>query len=153
DAPERGVSNGVPGTKRRGEIMSIESRHLARTRILPALAACVALGLAHPTPGLTQPSSPSRSSQSSSGTKATVACRRLSAKHIRCTMALKGGAAISGTVSMRISRGKQLIAVGQGRVTRGKATLTMHLLSPMTRGGYTVAMVVTLKARMVLRVP
>jgi hypothetical protein len=66
-------------------------------------------------------------------------------------MTLKGGAGISGTVKMRISRGKLLVAVGHGRVTRGKAILTMRVLHRMTSGRYAVSMVVTLKSRRTLR--
>jgi hypothetical protein len=52
---------------------------------------------------------------------------------------------------MRITRGKLVVALGHGRVTRGKATLTMRVLHRMMPGQYTVAMVVTLNARKVLR--
>lgn len=90
-------------------------------------------------------------SRSLSGTKATVACERLHFDHIRCTMTIKGGAGISGTVSMRITRGKLTVAFGRGDITRGKVTLTMRLLHRMTPGRNTVAMLVTLHATMVLR--
>jgi hypothetical protein len=43
------------------------------------------------------------------------------------------------------------VAFGHGRVTRGKATLTMRLLRRMTSGSYTVTMVVRVNAKMVLR--
>jgi hypothetical protein len=66
-------------------------------------------------------------------------------------MTLKGGAGIGGTVKMRISRGKLLVAVGHGRVTRGKATLTMRLLHRMMPARYTVSMVVTLESTRTLR--
>lgn len=68
-------------------------------------------------------------------------------------MAIRGGTGISGTVRMRITRGKLLVAVGQGRVTRGQATLTMRLLHRMTPGRYTVSMVMTITAKRVLRLP
>jgi hypothetical protein len=54
---------------------------------------------------------------------------------------------------MRITRGKLVVAVGHGRVTRGEATLTMRVLHRMTPGQYTVAMVVTLNATQVVRIP
>jgi hypothetical protein len=54
---------------------------------------------------------------------------------------------------MRIMRGKLVVALGHGRVTRGKATLTMRVLHQMTPGQYTVAMVVTLNATQVERIP
>lgn len=66
-------------------------------------------------------------------------------------MTIKGGAGISGTVAMRITQRKLLVARGHGVVKRGKASLTMHLLRQMTPGSYTVTMVITLKATRVLR--
>lgn len=84
-------------------------------------------------------------------TKATVACRRLPPNHVRCAMTMRGGAGISGTVRMRITRGSLLVALGQGRLTLGRATLTMRLLHRMTPGRYSVAMVVTINATTVLR--
>jgi hypothetical protein len=54
---------------------------------------------------------------------------------------------------MRITRGKLVVAVGHGRVTRGEATLTMRVLHRMTPGQYTVAMVLTLNATQVVRIP
>jgi hypothetical protein len=68
-------------------------------------------------------------------------------------MTLKGGGGLSGTVTMRITRGKLVVALGHGRVTDGKATLTMRVLQRMTPGRYTVEMVVTLNARRVLSLP
>jgi hypothetical protein len=67
-------------------------------------------------------------------------------------MTIKGGAGISGTVRMRLARGTLLVALGQGEVTRGKATLTMRVLHPMTPGRYTVKMVLTVNVTRVLRV-
>jgi hypothetical protein len=51
---------------------------------------------------------------------------------------------------MRIARGKLLFARGQGRVGRGKATLTMRVLRRMTPGRYSVAMVLTITAQRVV---
>jgi len=65
-------------------------------------------------------------------------------------MTMKGGAGISGTVSRRITRGTLPVALGRGRVTGGKATLTMHVLHRMTPGRYTVAMVVAVNTTTVL---
>jgi hypothetical protein len=68
-------------------------------------------------------------------------------------MTVKGGSGLSGTVTMRITRGKLVVALGYGSVTRGEATLTMRVLHRMTPGRYAVAMVVTLKATQVVRIP
>jgi hypothetical protein len=129
-------------------------RRPSRSRALPlaclAIAALAQPALAQPSQG-SQPKRGSPASQSQGNTKANVACTRLHPNHIRCTMTIKGGAGISGTVRMRITRGKLVVALGQGRLTRGKATLTMRVLHRMTPGRYTVAMVVTLNATMVLR--
>jgi hypothetical protein len=66
-------------------------------------------------------------------------------------MTLKSGSSISGTITMRVTQAGVLVASGHGRLTRGKATLTMSLRRRMTPGRYTVAMVVTLTSTMVLR--
>jgi hypothetical protein len=54
---------------------------------------------------------------------------------------------------MRITRGELVVALGHGRVTLGEATLTMRVLHQMTPGLYTVAMVLTLNALQVVRIP
>jgi hypothetical protein len=124
--------------------------HLFRGRVLPAAAACLATGaLAGPAPANAAPAI----GQSPSGTNATASCTQLDAGHVRCMMTIKGGSGLSGTVTMRITRGKLVVALGQGRVTRGTAMLTMRLLRRMTPGQYTVSMVVTLNATQVLRIP
>jgi len=97
------------------------------------------------------PSPGSAGSGSPSGTNASVACKRLAAKHIRCTMTIKRGSGVSGAVRTRIYRGKLLVALGQGRVSGGNATVIMELLHRMTPGRYTVKMVVTVNATSVLR--
>lgn len=66
-------------------------------------------------------------------------------------MTIKGGASISGTVTMRVTHGKLLVAVGHGRIRRGTATLTMRLRRRMAPGRCTVTMVVTLNATTMLR--
>jgi hypothetical protein len=158
--------------------------HVVRTRVLSAVVACLAvaavaqpasgemtvhprigeglasgvaiqrdIAAAQPTHGA-QPPKTSPGSQSPSKTTATVACKRLRHNQIRCTMTIKGGAGISGTVAMRITRGKLVVALGHGRLRRGTATLTMRVLRRMTPGLYTVTMVVTratINAKMVLR--
>jgi hypothetical protein len=143
----------------------IKVGHSACSRLLPTAIACVAIAaLAQPTSADTQATATARFSQGSqppftptvtgpSGTQATVACKRLHANHIRCTMTINGGAGISGRVRMRITRGKVVVALGIGRLRRGTATLTMRALHRMTPGRYTVAMVVTLNATTVLRLP
>ena len=122
-------------------------------RVLVAASATTVQGTAGAQPsGGKQPPSGATGSGGPSGTKASVACKQLQAGRVRCTMTIKGGAGISGTVTMRITRGKLLVALGRGSVTRGKATLTMRVLRRMTPGRYTVAMVVTLKTTSVLQV-
>jgi hypothetical protein len=91
--------------------------------------------------------------QSPPGTNTSVSCKRPDRGRLRCVMTIKGGSGLSGTVTMRITRGNLLVAVGHGAVTRGKATLTMRVLHPMTAGRYTVDMVVTLDATQILRIP
>jgi len=120
-------------------------RYLTCSRALPTVLAVLAIA------AFAQPALGSTGSGSPFGTKATVACKRLQATHVRCTMTIKGGAGISGTVTMRITRGNLLVALGRGSVTRGKATLIMHVLHRMTPGRYTVAMVVTVNTTRVVQ--
>ena len=119
-------------------------RLLPRSFMLPIVIACFGIAVLAP-PALAQqgPSHPA--------TKAKVACKKLHAKHLRCTMTIKRGAGINGTVKMFVRRGKLLVARGHGRVKRGKATLTMRLLHRMPPGRYNVTMVVTLHSKKVLR--
>jgi hypothetical protein len=121
-----------------------------RGRVLPAAAVCLAIGAFA---GPASASAASAIGQSPSGTNATASCKQQNPGHVRCVMTIKGGSGLSGTVTMRITRGKLLVALGQGRVTRGTATLTMRLLQRMTPGQYTVSMVVTLNATQLLRIP
>jgi hypothetical protein len=124
--------------------------HLFRGRALPAAVACLTIGALA---GIASANAVSAIGQSPSGTNATVSCTRLNPSHVRCVMTVKGGSGLSGTVRMRITRGKLVVAIGHGRVTRGKATLTMRVLHQMTPGPYTVAMGVTLNATQVVRIP
>lgn len=122
--------------------------NLFRSRALPAAVACLVIGaLAGPVSA----TAASAVSQRPSGTNATASCTQLNPGQVRCVMTIKGGAGLNGTVTMRITRGKLVVALGQGRVTRGKAMLTMRVLHRMTPGQYTVAMVVTLQASKVQR--
>jgi len=124
----------------------------AHSRVLPALATCFAMAvLAPPAWGATTPPRVSPGSQGPSGTKATVACQKPRNHKIRCTMAIKRGASINGTVSMRITRGSLVVAVGHGRIAHGKATLTMRVFHRMTPGKYNVAMTVKIKTTTVMR--
>ncbi|MGN6168050.1 MAG: hypothetical protein ACTHQQ_07730 [Solirubrobacteraceae bacterium] len=75
----------------------------------------------------------------------------MNAHLVRCVMTIKRGAAIKGTVTMRITRGKVVFARGHGRIQHGKATLTMRLLRRMPPGRYTVTMKVKLTTTTVVR--
>jgi len=119
-------------------------------RALPAAVACVTIGALA---GIASANAASAVGQSPSGKNATVSCTRLDPSHVRCVMTVKGGSGLSGTVRMRITRGRLVVALGHGHVTRGEATLTMRVLHQMTPGQYTVAMVVTLDATQVVRIP
>jgi hypothetical protein len=122
--------------------------NLFRRRALPAAVACLAIGaLAGPAPA----KAASAVSQRPSGSNATVSCTRLNPGQVRCVMTIKNGGGLNGTVTMRITRGKLVVALGHGRFTRGKGTLTMRVLHRMTPGQYTVAMVVTLQVSKVQR--
>lgn len=112
--------------------------HLARSRSLRALIACVVIAV------FTQPTSARAATSRLGGRQTTVKCRRVDPGHIQCTMRIRRGAATSGTVRMRITRGTLVVARGDGRIQSGNAALTMRVLHRMTPGPYTVTMVVTL---------
>ena len=124
--------------------------HLFRGRALPAAVACLAIGAVA---GIASVNAAFAIGQSPAGTNATVSCSRPDPSRVRCVMAVNGGSGLSGTVRMRITRRKLVIALGYGRVTRGEATLTMRVLHQMTSGQYTVAMALTLNATQVVRLP
>jgi hypothetical protein len=124
--------------------------HLLPRRALAAALASLPIGALG---GAASAQAASAVSQGPSGANASVSCTPLPTGQIRCMMTLKGGGGLSGTVTMRITRGKLLVALGQGRVSDGKAALTMRVLHRMTQGQYTVAMVVTLNATKVLSLP
>jgi hypothetical protein len=90
-------------------------------------------------------------SPSSSSPNAKVACTVIHTRHIRCSMTIKGGSGLSGSVTMRVSRAGVLVAFGHGRVTDGRAALTMRILHKMPRAAYTVKMMIQLSATKVLR--
>jgi hypothetical protein len=135
----------VGNFNRRRELIRVH-----RSFAVLAVLGCFAMAaFASPALGATKPPS----TKPPSKTTANVSCKKVATKTIRCTMTLKGGAGISGKVTMRITRGKVLVAVGHGRLKNGKATLTMTVLRPMTKGRYTVSMVITdatIKAKKVL---
>lgn len=84
-------------------------------------------------------------------TAAKVACTPPRDSQIHCTMTIKGGAGVNGTVSMRIMRGTRVMARGKGKLTRGRASLTMRVLRRMRPARYTISMVVTVTAKMVIQ--
>jgi hypothetical protein len=49
----------------------------------------------------------------------------------------------SGTVRVRITRGGHMVALGQGKVSKGKATLTMSELRHVTKGAWRVTLVLS----------
>jgi hypothetical protein len=124
-------------------------KHIAVSHAKQTVMACCVIGaLALPAPVAAS----AVRMKPASGTKMNAACKRLHSNHLRCTMSIKGGARINGTVTMRITRGTLLVASGRGRLSGGKATLTMRVLHRMTAGSYTVSMVVTIGATMVVRI-
>ena len=121
------------------------SSGLARSRSLRALIACLLIA------ALAQPASAAAVTSRLAGRQTTVKRRRVDPRHIQCAMTIRHGAAISGTVRMRITRGTLVVARGHGRIQSGTAALTMRVLHRMTPGRYTVTMVVTLTTSTVKR--
>jgi hypothetical protein len=120
-----------------------------RGRAWAAVVATLALSAFTQSASAATPASPS---PGASKTAANVSCKPPSHNQIRCTMTIKGGSALNGTVKMTITQGKVVVARGNGTLRGGKATLTMRVLRKMTPGKYTVTMVATLTSTMVLQV-
>ena len=135
----------------------IEVTRTVRGQALAALA-CLSLGaLALPASGEAKTGAGAGSTpgmgggRPSSSRNAKVACTPIHSRHLRCTMTIKGGSGISGTVTMRVSRAGVLFASGRGHVASGSAVVTMRVLHPMKPAAYTVKMVIRVHAAKVLR--
>ena len=60
---------------------------------------------------------------------------------IKCKVTFPKAKSTRGTLRMSISRGKRLAALGHGRVDHGRATITMRERRRVSRGAWTVTIV------------
>jgi hypothetical protein len=76
------------------------------------------------------------------GPTPTISCT-IHHNQITCTVTFKKARDTKGTVSMRISRGGHMVALGRARISRGKASLRMRELRRNARGRWTITLVLS----------
>jgi hypothetical protein len=83
--------------------------------------------------------------QRSSGPKAKVTCRPAGAKRrlVACNVRFPELPSPHGTVRVRITRGGVIVALGHGRVRKGRARVTMRRLNAVSRGAWRVTLVLS----------
>jgi hypothetical protein len=77
------------------------------------------------------------------GPRAKVACSVVAGPSIRCSVSFPGGHQIHGTLRIRLTRGGSVVALGHGRVRRGRATVTMRELRPAGAGSWVATLVLS----------
>ena len=70
-----------------------------------------------------------------------MTCKLLKHNKIQCTVTFPKAQDRKGTLRVSISRGGHLVALGNGRVSHGRATLTMRELHARTHGAWDVTVV------------
>jgi hypothetical protein len=92
------------------------------------------------------------------GPTPTVRCKLQRHNKIKCTVSFKKARSARGTLQMRIARGARVAALGRGKVNHGAATITLLERRRLTRGTWTITVVLSqpgkraTTTRMVLRV-
>jgi hypothetical protein len=87
-----------------------------------------------------------------------VTCKLLRHKVIKCKVTFPKAKRTRGTLRVRIARGARVAALGNGKVSHGAATITLLERRRLTRGSWTITLVLaqpgkgTSTTRMVLRV-
>ncbi len=79
------------------------------------------------------------------GPRARVACGLTggSPAAVRCGVTYGNGKRIKGTLQLRLTRGRTVVALGHGRVTKGKAAITARELSQLGSGPWLVTLVLS----------
>jgi hypothetical protein len=77
------------------------------------------------------------------GPKPKVSCVLKSHDKIKCTVTFPKAKHTKGTVRMTLARGRHLVALGHARVNHGKAIVTMHQRRRVTRGKWTITVVLS----------
>jgi hypothetical protein len=75
------------------------------------------------------------------GPKPKVTCKLLKHNKIQCTVTFPKSHSKKGTLRVSISRGGHLVALGNGRVVHGRATLMMRELRTRTHGAWDITVV------------
>jgi hypothetical protein len=78
-----------------------------------------------------------------SGLTATITCKFERHHRIKCTVTFRRSRNLKGMMRMRIAHGARIAALGHGKVAHGKATLTMLEKHSITRGRWTITVVLS----------
>ena len=70
-----------------------------------------------------------------------MTCKLLKHNKIQCTVTFPKSRSKKGTLRVSVSRGGHLVALGNGRVVRGRATVTMRELRTRTHGAWNITLV------------
>jgi hypothetical protein len=83
--------------------------------------------------------------QLSSGPKATATCKLVGRLHheLRCTVGFPQLPPPTGTVRIRVARAGNVVALGHGRLRKGKATITMRELRQVSKGAWRITLVLS----------
>jgi hypothetical protein len=72
--------------------------------------------------------------------KPHVSCKLVNNK-VKCTVTVPNAKDVSGTVRMKLVRNGQVMALGHGRISHSRATVTLRELHQVTRGSWTLTLV------------
>jgi hypothetical protein len=85
-----------------------------------------------------------RGPQGPAGPKPKVSCKLIKhGKKIKCTVTFPKHRRTKGRLQMRIARGGHVEALGNGRVARGRATVTLREIRHLDRGAWTITVVLS----------
>ena len=71
-----------------------------------------------------------------------MTCKLVKHHKIKCTMTFKSNTT-KGKLQVRLARGGKVAAIGHSTVSHGKATLTLRETRRVTRGRWTMTLVLT----------
>jgi hypothetical protein len=75
--------------------------------------------------------------------RTSVSCQQTGGHRIRCSVRFPGNRQLKGKLKIRLTRGGTVVALGHGRVSRGRAAIGMRVLRTPTGGAWRVTLVLT----------
>jgi hypothetical protein len=79
-----------------------------------------------------------------SGAAVKVSCEKTDhGKKIKCNVTFTKNKAATGKLQVRLARGGRVAALGTTRVNRGRSTITMREIRRLTRGAWTITLVLS----------